>query len=153
MTLDTQLKKFWRFGVLDLDPEVGKYLTWSTWEKVPESYRKDFQILIDSARTDCCSASKWLNGRNYSLHRMGSIKEAMGLQPLTKNGEMFMYIFRDAWRGVHPSSMLGRWEQPSQVREVPKTKQIVKAKPKAKPKKKEDTVRVKEMLSDFADLL
>ena len=71
----------------------------------------------------------------------------MDLQPLTKNGEMILYIFREVWRGVHPSSMLGRWEQPGQVPEVPKIK------PKARRKKEKDTVRVAEMLSDFADLL
>ena len=152
MTLDTQLKKFWRFGVLDLDPGVGKYLTWGTWDQVPESYRKDFQILIDSARTDCCSASKWINGKNYSLHRTGSVKEAMGLQPRTRNGEMILYIFRDVWRGVHPSSMLGRWDEPSETRPTQPTP-VVKAKPKAKRKKKEDTVQVAGMISDFADLL
>lgn len=152
MTLDAQLKKFWRFGVLDLDPKVGKYLTWTTWEKVPESYRKDFQILIDSARTDCCSASKWINGKNYSLHRMGEIKEAMGLQPRTRNGEMIMYIFRDVWRGVHPSGMLGRWGEPSETRPAQPTP-VVKAKTRAKPKKKEDTVQIAGMISDFADLL
>lgn len=153
MTLDAQLKKFWRFGVLDLDPSVGKYLTWTTWEKVPESYRKDFQRLIDSARTDCCSASKWVNGKNYSLHRVGDIKEAMDLQPRTRNGEMIMYIFRDIWRGVHPSSMLGRWSEPSETVPAVHPTPVVKAKPKARRKKKEDTVQVAEMISDFADLL
>jgi len=152
MTLDTQLKKFWRFGVLDLHPEVGKYLTWTTWEKVPESYRKDFQILIDSARTDCCSASKWINGNNYSLHRVGDIKEAMGLQPMTRDGEMIMYIFRDVWRGVHPPGMLGKWAEPSETRPA-QPAPVVKTKTRAKRKKKEDTVQVAGMISDFADLL
>ena len=153
MTLDKQLKKFWRYGVLDLDAKVGKYLTWNTWDKVPEQYKKDFQYIVDHARTDCCSASLWLNGRNYSLHREGTIQEAQRLQPRTKGNVMVMYICRNVWKGVHPTSQMGRWEEPSVIRaEEKRAIQIPRVKPKAE-KKAAKVVSVGEMISDFSDLL
>ena len=64
-----------------------------------------------------------------------------------------MYICRNVWQGVHPTSQMGRWEEPSVIRaEEQRAIQLPKARPKSK-KKVAKVISVGEMISDFSDLL